>query len=435
MKQFVLKILREISSAIIRRHRPFVVAITGTVGKSTAAHFLSDALGALYGSYNVGVSIHNYNGEYGVPLTIMQSASPHNNPLLWIAVFAKGIWLAFFAKEYPKYLVLEYGIDHPGEMDFLTSICEPDVAVILAISKNHVANFDSYDQYVAEKLKLIPKSKNCIINADDSKIRRYLSEHPHDHVLTFGRKSVEPVDFRAIQVQSTLEGLVFDVELADVCIPVKVPVVGSHQSYNILPVFALAHFLDRDIREISSIFEELVPQKGRGSILHGVNDTTIIDGSYNGSHEAISAGIEYLSELPQELSKCLFIGDMRELGKDSEELHRDIAERIVALAPRFVVLVGEEMQKYVYETVKESLGEARVFHFANSKIAGQRIRELLYEIEGQKVIFVKGSQNTIFLEEAIKEFLFDMRDSDNLCRQSPRWLKKKNEYFTLIAPV
>lgn len=65
------------------------------------------------------------------------------------------------------------------------------------------------------------------------------------------------------------------------------PVVGSHQSYNILPVFALSSVLGRDIQEIASIFEELVPQKGRGSILQGVNDTTIIDGSYNGSHEGI----------------------------------------------------------------------------------------------------------------------------------------------------
>ncbi len=167
----------------------------------------------------------------------------------------------------------------------------------------------------------------------------------------------------------------------NVCIPVKVPVVGSHQSYNILPVFALAQFLGRDIREITSVFEDLVPQKGRGSILQGVNETTIIDGSYNGSHESISAGIEYLAELPSELHKCLFLGDMRELGRDSEELHRDIAEKIVSLAPSFVVLVGEDMGKYVAGRLREFLGEARVCHFSNSKIAGQRIREILYEIE------------------------------------------------------
>lgn len=90
-------------------------------------------------------------------------------------------------------------------MDFLTGICKPDVAVILAISKNHVANFDSYDQYVEEKLKLIPNAGKCIINGDDSKIRRYLIDHPRNGVLSFGRKSVEPLDFRATEVQSTLE--------------------------------------------------------------------------------------------------------------------------------------------------------------------------------------------------------------------------------------
>jgi UDP-N-acetylmuramoyl-tripeptide--D-alanyl-D-alanine ligase len=434
MKLFILKILHSLSRAIIRRHKPFVVAITGTVGKSTTAQFLYDALCALYGADQVGVSLHNYNGEYGVPFTIIQTASPHSNPFLWIAVFAKGLWLATFAKRYPKYLVLEYGIDHPGEMDMLTDICEPDVGVMQAISKNHVENFSSYDEYVAEKLKMIPRSKRVVYNGDDAKIRRYLSEHPREHTLSYGRKSVESVDIRAINVTSTLEGLFFDVQVDGIDIPVKVPVVGSHQSYNILPVFALAHFLNRDVHEITSIFEELVPQKGRGSILQGVNDTTIIDGSYNGSHEAILAGIEYLSELSSDLAKGVFLGDMRELGSESKELHESVADRLIELQPQFVVLVGEEMRKYALPMLEESLGE-RVLHFANSKIAGQRIREILYEIEAPKVIFVKGSQNTIYLEEGIKEFLFDKRDEDNLCRQSPRWIKKKNEYFTLVAPV
>lgn len=124
---------------------------------------------------------------------------------------------------------------------------------------------------------------------------------------------------------------------------------------------------------------------------------------------------------------------MRELGADSREMHEDLIDRIAELGPVFIILVGEEMRKYVVAALKEKMGEDRVFHYANSRVAGQKTRELLYEIEGQKAIFVKGSQNTIFLEEGIKEFLFDMRDIDNLCRQSPRWLKKKSEYFDLIA--
>lgn len=125
---------------------------------------------------------------------------------------------------------------------------------------------------------------------------------------------------------------------------------------------------------------------------------------------------------------------MRELGDDSRELHEDIAIKIKELEPAFVVLVGEEMRKYVYPELLPVMGEARVYQFANARIAGQKMREFLYELEGPKALFVKGSQNTIYLEEGIKEFLFDLQDVDNLCRQSPRWIKKKNEYFTLVAP-
>jgi UDP-N-acetylmuramoyl-tripeptide--D-alanyl-D-alanine ligase len=434
MKQFILNTLKRLAQAVIARHKPIVVAITGTVGKSTTAHFLYDSLCILYGADKVGVSKHNYNGEYGVPLTILGCSSPHHNPFLWIGVACKGLYLAYFSREYPQYLVLEYGIDHPGEMDFLLSIAVPDIAVVLAISKNHVANFASYDEYVAEKLKIIPPSKSVIFNGDDSKIRRFLTENPRDWVVSFGRKSVEPLDIRAAEVSSTLEGLIFKVVEWDTEVVVKVPVVGAHQSYNILPVFALAQVLGKPTSEVMGVFEDLVPQKGRGSILQWVNDTTIIDGSYNGSHEAISAGIEYLRELDVDIVRALFLGDMRELGSESRELHEDIASQIIALDPAFVVLVGEEMKKYTLPLLLESLGEARVFHSLNAKIAGQKVRELLYDTEWSKALFVKGSQTTIYLEEGIREFLFDLQDVDNLCRQSPRWIKKKNEFFTMIAP-
>lgn len=110
-------------------------------------------------------------------------------------------------------------------MDMLLNIAEPDVGVLLAISKNHVANFASYDEYVAEKLKLVHRCKALIYNGDDAKIRRAILDKPREETYSFGRKSAEAVDFRATQIVSTLEGLTFDVESGDLTVPVKVPVV------------------------------------------------------------------------------------------------------------------------------------------------------------------------------------------------------------------
>ncbi len=345
----------------------------------------------------------------------------------------KGIY-TLFSSRYPECLVLEYGIDHPGEMDALLNIVEPDVAVILAISRNHVENFPNYDAYVAEKLKIIPRSKRVIYNADDVKITRELLDHPRDEVYSFGRKTAENVDFRARDVHSTLEWVSFDIQTALDTVAIKVPVVWAHQADNILPVFALAVILWKDVHEMTDIFAHLHPQKWRWSLLQWVNDTTILDGSYNGSFEAICAGIEYLEGLGEDFQRFLLLGDMRELGNESEWLHTELAEKIAKSQPHFVILVGEEMRKYTLPVLKELLPSEKIFHFLNARLAGQKMRELLCETEWKKVLFVKGSQNTIFLEEAIKEFLYDMRDTDNLCRQSPRWLKKKADFFDLVAP-
>ena len=143
----------------------------------------------------------------------------------------------------------------------LLNIAEPDVGVLLAISKNHVANFTSYDAYVAEKLKFVHRCRVLIYNGDDAKIRRALIENPREYTYSFGRKSVEPVDFRATDIVSTLDGLSFSVESGDLTVPVKVPVVGAHQAYNILTVFALARIIGKDIHEVTGIFEHLHPQK------------------------------------------------------------------------------------------------------------------------------------------------------------------------------
>lgn len=135
---------------------------------------------------------------------------------------------------------------------------------------------------------------------------------------------------------------------------------------------------------------------------------------------------------------------MRELGDESKELHTDIAEKIIASSVQSVVLVGEEMKRFVYPLLLEAwkdpeTGESdRVFSFLHSRLAGKKVRDLIMTAPDDKktVIFAKGSQNTIYLEEGIKEFLYDLRDVDKLCRQSNSWMDTKNHFFeSVIAEI
>jgi UDP-N-acetylglucosamine:LPS N-acetylglucosamine transferase len=112
-------------------------------------------------------------------------------------------------------------------------------------------------------------------------------------------------------------------------------------------------------------------------------------------------------------------------------MHTELAEIIAASGVDKVVLVWEETKKYVIQSLQETFGE-RAFHSISSKIAGAKVREYIQESQKPVVVFVKGSQNTIFLEEWIKEFLFDLRDSSLLCRQSDEWVIKKRQFFDTV---
>lgn len=144
---------------------------------------------------------------------------------------------------------------------------------------------------------------------------------------------------------------------------------------------------------------------------------------------------------------------MRELGEDSKELHTEIAEKIIASSVQSVVLVGEEMKRFVYPLLLEAWGTIpedvpegtipertsdRVFAFLHSRLAGKKVRDIIMAApdEVKTVVFTKGSQNSIYLEEGIKEFLYDLRDVEKLCRQSDYWMEKKNHFFeSVIAEI
>lgn len=113
-------------------------------------------------------------------------------------------------------------------------------------------------------------------------------------------------------------------------------------------------------------------------------------------------------------------------------MHQEIAAKVLAANPDAVILVGDEMRKYVLPPLSEALPD-KVFSYSSSRVAGSKVREAVVSAEKPCVVFAKGSQTNIYLEEGLKEFLFDLRDAEKLCRQSARWMKVKAHFFDTIC--
>ena len=439
-KKIVRNYLAWAAHRVIIQHKPYIIGVTGTVGKTTTTHFVYEFLSQVYHEH-VYMSPHNYNGEWWLSMSILQSESPWANPFLWIILIVRATWMAFFTRSYPKYLVLEYGIDRIGEMDFMLSIAEPDVAVLLNISKNHIVNFGSFEAYAHEKAKIISRSRAIVYSHDDEIVTSLVQEAlalKNIPSISYGTPK-EGTDIVVGDIKSSLEGISFDITYRSEVIHFDIPLVGKYQAFNTCPVVAIARRLSMPLSDIPELLKNVHPNRGRWVLLDGLSGSKIIDGSYNGWYVSIVAWLEDMARLPEKYYRILLLGDMRELGSEAVEMHMKVADRIKESHPDAVYLVGPLMRELVYPRLMEAFSghpEIIVESFLNSINAGKKIAQLLRmrnNEDSSAVVYVKWSQNTIFLEEAIKEFLFDPSDEQYLPRQNTRWKKKKQDFFDIVC--
>lgn len=427
IKNYILFLLSKIAKSIINKHKPFVIGITWTVGKTTTTNFTYSFLKNIYKD-DVYMSPYDYNWEFWLPLTILQSKSPNKNLFLWLIVFIKWIFL-LYSKNYPKYLVLEYWVDHIWEMKFLTDIVVPNIAIVLNISPNHVTQFPDYKDYINEKTLLWKVAKQVIYNIDNDILKDTFSSYKNSFSYSIKNKNVWLYWYN---IKSDITGLKFCIKDKDEELEVEYNILWSHQVYNILPTYLLGKLMRFSLFDIYETLKNIQPQKWRWTILRWVKDAIIIDGSYNWWFLSISSWVEYIRSIGEPLNKILFLWEMRELWIESKRIHLELANILMKWWYNYLVLVWEEMKNYIFEPLKEKFSENNVFHFNSSKLAGEKIREIILHESAKSLVYVKWSQNTIFLEEWIKNFLSDIQDVKNLCRQSPKWLKVKDEFFSHI---
>lgn len=423
MQKIILFLLAFFARSIVNFHKPFIIGVTGTVWKTTITSHIRNFLVQEISENDVGYSPYHYNWEYGLPLTIIGAKTGWKNPFKWIWIFLCA-GLVFFRK-YPRYLVLEYGIDHPGEMDFLLSIAIPDIAILTEVIPNHIEQFGSLENYRKEKLKILEKSKELIVH--DSQ-RQYISRE----ALFYGRGAMSDIDASHIEVVST--GTRALIQSDHHSYQIEIPVFWEFQIENILPLYGICFLLQLPALHIAPYAKTFIPESGRSGILAWKNDSIIIDGSYNGWYLSLHSGIASMRSFLHSHSIVFFLWDMRELGNETETLHVRLTDEVISLFPKesqiSFYLVGDSMKRYVAPMLEKVFP---TYAFSSSRIAGEHIARVISKKGNPpSMIYVKWSQNTIFLEEWIKKFLASDADISLLCRQSDEWLKKKNTFFSHI---
>lgn len=400
----------------LRAHHTFqLVAVVGSMGKTSTklaiAHSLEPSRRVMY-------QTGNYNDRVTVPLIMFGRSLPSLlNVPAWLKIFLlneKTIRLPY----YYDVVVVELGPDGPGQMkDF--AYLEPDLAVVTAITPEHMEYFKTLDAVAAEELAVCDFSKKVLVNADDIPAK-YLEGRG---VLTYGQD--ETCTYRVSDFESKgLEGADVELQLGvEPPIEAHAHILGKQGVKILLAAAATGQLLGLTPDEIQKGLGEVRPFAGRMQVLPGIKGSTIIDDTYNASPHPVIAALDvlYAAEAPQRVA---ILGSMNELGDYSEEAHKEVGEYCRPDKLDLVVTIGADAEKYLAPAAAAK--GCAVKSCSSPYEAGAFAAAALKD---GAVVLAEGSQNRVFAEEALKALLADPADEQKLVRQTPYWLNIKKKQF------
>lgn len=423
--QFILKILAKL---LLSKYRPQIVGITGSLGKTSAKEAISLVLS---GKFIVRSSIKNYNNEFGLPLTIIGQVSPGRSALGWLRIFLRALGLLLLTdKDYPEVLVLEMGIDRPGDMDYLNSIVSPNVAVLTMIGVSHLENFGNQNRLAAEKKKIfnnLDKSGWAVLNWDNDRVQE-LSKDLKNKTITYGLQEGAAVrainllfKFQEDDAEDDLLGINFKIAYKDAYIPVLLPrAISQTAVLAALAAFAVGLTYNLNPVEMAIALGDFTPPKGRMNLLAGFNGSVIIDDSYNSAPQSALAALDVLGQmrLQRGQKKWIVLADMLELGEASESAHLEVGRRAAQIKKAKLLTVGQEALYIGIGAREAGMSEEALQHFNNHQ---EIIDFLRSNMQPGDIILIKGSQG-MRMEKISKGLLAEPeRAGELLVRQGEDW--------------
>ena len=426
MKKILEKTLAAIATAILRKYKPMVIGITGSAGKTSTKEAV---FAALSGSYDVRATPKNYNNELGLPLTVIGGRAAGKNIFGWLAIIFRGWSYLIFNRKFPKMLVLEMGADRTGDLAKLVAIAPPHISIVTSVGEAHIEFFGSLGAIAEEKetlVKVLPPDGYALLSADDPRVFS-MRAVTKAKVLTYGLS--ETADVRAALLEyirdprsTAVLGLRLTVPGPTGSVKVDLPgVVGRGHALAALAGIAASKVLGVSLPAAAEGLRKYAPPPSRMRLIPGVKNTVLLDDTYNASPGAMHEALEVLKNfpVPDKARRIALLGDMRELGGFTERAHTEVGEYVAKNNIDIFVAVGEAMHEALEAAKKNGMSEDRVIHMESAEAAGHFLEERLRPGD---VILIKGSQNTIRLERAVKVLMLEPeRAGELLCRQGKEW--------------
>lgn len=371
-----IKALQEIAKYKRSLYDIPVVAITGSVGKTSTKDIIARVLEE---KFNVLKTEGNLNNHIGLPLTILKLKNH-------------------------EALVVEMGMNNIGEISVLTNIAKPNVAVITNIGTSHIGKLGSRENILKAKLEILEGLEEdgvLVINKDNDLLRKWYEENKKDinyKVITYGIK--EKSDFTGYNIKSKADGSTYQINNNNIY-DIEIKIGGEHFVLNSLCAISVASIFKIPMNKIKKGILNFELTKNRMEIKEK-NNITIINDCYNANYDSMKAALEFLG-VNKNNRKIAILGDMLELGEFSEELHKKVGEEVRKNRIDILITVGEDSKNISSSARICGMEESNIFELNNNIEAINKIKDIMKK---KDIILIKASKGMKF-KEIVNDILKD----------------------------
>lgn len=360
-----VKAMQQIGTAYRNRLNLPVVAVTGSVGKTTTREMIAWALAS---EKEVFQTIGNQNSQIGVPLTLSRMTARD------------------------EAAVLEIGMSERGQIETLTKMIRPNIAVVTVIGVSHIMQLKSQENICLEKMDIIKglqEGGKVFLNGDDPFLAPYEGKLEFD---TYFYGMGENCHYRAVNISADEEGTNFTMEIkGEGSYPVRIGVLGDHNVQNALAALGIAHQMGLSVEKAAKALESF---HGQRQNIVKVNNYTLIEDAYNASPDSMKAAIKVLSGMQGR--KIAVLADMLELGAKEKEYHYEVGTYLGEAGIEELFCVGD-LSLCLMEGAKEKAPDMTAQHFKDNKELGDFLQD---HLKTDDVVLIKGS-NGMKLTEVI----------------------------------